>query len=95
MVIGKITSYSNLELALMVLLNYLGAGTNRKKILGSRYKEVQDLVNEIIRTGVIKDGNSNITIEELNKVLLNLEPSHEEYLSYIDDIIDKVKEGTK
>lgn len=95
MKINNINTYTDLELALMVLLNYLGTGATRKKKLGARYKAVQELVNNILDHNVIPAGTGNTTIEELNKVLLELEPTHEDYLDYIDEIIDMIKEGTK
>lgn len=94
MKINKLDSYTDLELALMVLLDYLGSGSIRKKKLGERYKNVQTLVNYILANNEIPEGNGNITIEELNKVLIQIEPTHEDYLDYINEIIDKVKEGT-
>lgn len=78
----------------MVLLNYLGTGTNRKKLLGNRYQSVQDLVNYILANYEIPAGTGNLTIEALNRTLLAMEPTHEDYIEYIDEIIDRVKEDT-
>ena len=93
--VNKIDSYTDLELALMVLLDYLGTGNVRKNKLGSRYKDVQSLVNYILLNNEIPEGTGNTTIEDLNKVLLQMEPSHNDYVDYVDEIIDKVKEGTR
>ena len=43
----KTDDHTDLELALMVLLGYFGNGSTRKTKLGSRYGNVQKLVNKI------------------------------------------------
>lgn len=48
-------TYSDLELALMVLLGYYGNGSDRKKRLGSRYGTVQAIVEQILR-GTVPSG---------------------------------------
>lgn len=45
--IQALNTYSDLELALMVLLNYFGTGATRKQKLGSRYAAVQKIVDQI------------------------------------------------
>ena len=42
-----LSTYSDLELALMVLLNYFGTGSARRQKLGSRYAAVQKIVDQI------------------------------------------------
>lgn len=92
MKIGNIDTYTDLELALMVLLDYLGTGNERKKKLGSRYKAVQTLVNDILWTEVIPDGSgiSGYSKDDITKALLKVEPSHEDYLDLIDDILTEL-----
>lgn len=92
MKIGKIESYTDLELALMVLLDYLGSGNARKKLLGSRYKAVQTLVNDILWTEVIPEGSgiSGYSKDDITRALLKVEPSHEEYLELIEDILTEL-----
>lgn len=48
-------TYSDLELALMVLLGYYGNGADRKQRLGSRYGTVQAIVEKILR-GTVPSG---------------------------------------
>lgn len=43
----NIINHTDLELALMVLLGYFGNGSERKRKLGSRYNNVQRIVNQI------------------------------------------------
>jgi len=43
----KTDDHTDLELALMVLLGYFGNGSERKRKLGSRYNNVQRIVNQI------------------------------------------------
>lgn len=94
MTINNINSYTDLELALMVLLDYLGTGQARKKKLGNRYHDVQVLVNLILANNEIPEGTGNLTIEELHRALLDMKPTDDDYVSYCDEIIDRVKEGT-
>lgn len=50
--IKALSQYSDLELALMVLLGYFGNGQTRKNNLGSRYAAVQGIVEQILRGNV-------------------------------------------
>lgn len=59
----NLTSYSDLELALMVLLGYFGNGQDRKKRLGSRYDKVQSIVEQILR-GTVPAGSGTATIKK-------------------------------
>ena len=45
--IQALNTYSDLELSLMVLLNYFGTGSARRQKLGSRYTAVQRIVDQI------------------------------------------------
>lgn len=91
MKINNINTYTDLELALMVLLDYLGEGYVRKKKLGDRFKSVQNLVNYILAKKEVPAGTGSLTIEALNKALLDMEPSHDDYLDYVAEIIENVK----
>ena len=42
-----LSTYSDLELALMVMLNYFGTGATRRQKLGGRYASVQKIVDQI------------------------------------------------
>lgn len=66
---GKLSSYSDLELALMILLGYYGNGEARRKALGNRYPAAQGLVEEILNSGKIPDG-SGMDPEALQKAML-------------------------
>lgn len=55
---AAIKTYNDLELALMVLLGYMGNGADRVKKLGDRYSTVQKLVQQIIDTQKIPSGSS-------------------------------------
>lgn len=54
---GKLSTYSDLEVALMVLLGVYGNGAARKQALGSRYAAVQKTVDFIVSTSNIPDGS--------------------------------------
>lgn len=60
--IQSLTSYSDLELALMVLLGYFGNGQERKNRLGSRYDKAQAIVEQILR-GTVPAGTGPSVIQ--------------------------------
>ena len=66
---GKLDSYSDLELALMIKLDVYGTGEARKKALGSRYAAAQAIVNQIGKTGSIPDGSARADPEKLKKAI--------------------------
>ena len=68
-VIQPISKYSDLELALMALLGYLGNGEVRRQKLGSRYSTVQGIVNQIL-AGAVPAG-SGIDPDKLKRAILN------------------------
>lgn len=45
--IQALNTYSDLDLALMVMLNYFGTGSARRQKLGKRYAAVQSIVDQI------------------------------------------------
>ena len=55
-------TYSDLELALMVLLGYYGNGADRKKRLAPRYGTVQAIVEQILR-GTVPAGTGPAVIK--------------------------------
>lgn len=63
-----------LELALMVMIGIFGTGSERKKALGSRYNEVQKIVDQIYKSQVIPVSDINVKLdsmtEEMKKELL-------------------------
>ena len=66
---AALTTYSDLELALMVLLGYYGNGTARKIALGNRYNAVQSLVQQIINTGSIPAGGGTVNADKLQSAI--------------------------
>lgn len=60
---GPIDSYTDLELALMVLLGYLGNGVKRRDNLGDRYATVQGIVQDILNTNRIPDGSAGSELD--------------------------------
>lgn len=54
---GKLDTYSDLELALMIKLDVFGTGEKRRQALGSRYAAAQKIVNQIGATGIIPNGS--------------------------------------
>ena len=89
----NIEKYSDLELALMVLLNYFGTGSKRKEALGDRYKYVQPLVNQILN-GYMPDSYYTVYDKIITDALIALKPSDKDYDAYIDSILSYIKEDT-
>lgn len=63
MKITNIAQYTDLELALMVLLGYFGNGQTRKNNLGARYNTVQSMVEQILR-GTMPAGTGSAQFKE-------------------------------
>ena len=82
--------YSNLDLALMTLLGYFGTGNTRRKNLGKRYAKVQILVNQISR-GTMPEPEG-MSLNRLREVLEEYRPTEEEFSTFTEEIIEKVKE---
>ena len=68
--IQNLNSYSDLELALMVLLGYFGNGAARKQKLGARYSAAQGIVEQILR-GTVPAGSGNVTAASIEKAVRN------------------------
>ena len=66
---AALSTYSDLELALMVMLGYYGNGEARKIALGSRYTKVQTLVQQIINTGAVPAGGGTIDSAKLQNAI--------------------------
>lgn len=58
-----------LELALMVMLGVFGTGSDRKKALGSRYDEVQKIVDQIYKTQTIPVSTIIKNLDSMNEEL--------------------------
>lgn len=89
---GDLSDYTNLDLALMVLLDVFGSGYARKKALAGRYYSVQSLVNQITSSGEIPVIRSSIAEEKIRKVFEDQRPTDQEYQAYVDDFINALKE---
>ena len=63
-----VSKYNDLELALMVLLGWCGNGQARRDLLGSRYNDVQGIVEELLQ-GHIPDGGGGVDPEKLEKAV--------------------------
>ena len=49
---GRLDTYSDLELALMIKLDVFGTGEARKKALGKNYTKVQSIINFLYSNNV-------------------------------------------
>lgn len=66
---GKLSSYSDLELALMILLGCYGNGAARRQALGSRYNAAQGIVEDILATGSVPDGTGSADPDQIRKAV--------------------------
>ena len=66
---AALSTYSDLELALMVMLGYYGNGTARKIALGNRYNQVQSLVQKIIDSGSVPAGGGTVDSAKLSSAV--------------------------
>lgn len=80
---GKLSSYSDLELALMILLGVYGNGAARKQALGSRYAAAQGIVEQILRLDIIPDGSGTVDPDKIKKAVQ----------SVFEDAINEITEG--
>ena len=80
--IQSISKYSDLELALMGFLGWIGNGQDRVNLLGSRYGTVQRMIDNIINTDTVPagSGSSDYDPDQIKKAV------HAAF----DDIIDQV-----
>jgi len=80
--IQSISKYSDLELALMGFLGWIGNGQDRVNLLGSRYNTVQGIINQIINTDTVPAGTASVNKDQIRKAVL----------STFNDIINEVSE---
>lgn len=66
---GRLETYSDLEIALMILLGVFGNGQDRKNALGSRYGSCQAIVDYILNNNEIPAGNGNADPEKLSAAI--------------------------
>lgn len=83
-----LASYSDLELALMVLLGYYGNGAARKQKLGSRYATVQGIVEQILR-GAVPAGSREFNRENVKAAVYAVFDKSIEEIT--EDIINELK----
>lgn len=60
---GQLKTYTDLELALMIFLGCYGNGSARKHALGDRYDAAQSLVDQILRSGQVPDGEGSGSVD--------------------------------
>lgn len=83
-----LATYSDLELALMVLLGYYGNGQARKNALGYRYTAVQAIVEKILR-GTVPAGSGQVNTAAVEKAVRNV------FQDCINEITEGVVNGLK
>lgn len=66
---GNLSSYSDLELALMILQGCYGNGAARRQALGARYNAAQGIVEKILATGRVPDGSGAADPEQISKAV--------------------------
>lgn len=87
---GNTDSYSDLELALLVLQGCYGNGSARQKALGARYTKVQKLVEYILATGRVPDGSGADPEQILSRSGADPEQIRKAVTSVFSNIINEV-----
>lgn len=84
----QLDKYSTEELAAWTLAGYTGYGDERKTFLGSRYYDVQRVVNEVLGNSIIKPAERTDTaaLEKAVKAT---------YSSAADELISLIRKETK
>lgn len=84
---AALKTYSDLELALMVMLGYYGNGETRKKNLGDRYSAVQGIVQKIIDTDKVPAGTGLWNKDSIRKSI------QAAFISDINEIAEEIING--
>lgn len=87
-----ISQYTDLELALMVLLDVFGKGNKRREALGPRFSKIQTIVNQIIISGFIPALSREYGTERVRKVLEEYRPTDAEYDDFMNEFLNALKE---
>ena len=87
-----ISQYTDLELALMVLLDVFGKGNKRREALGPRFSKIQTIVNQIIISGYIPALSREYGTERVRKVLEEYRPTDAQYDDFMNDFLNALKE---
>lgn len=87
-----ISQYTDLELALMVLLDVFGKGNKRREALGPRFSKIQTIVNQIIISGYIPALSREYGTERVQKVLEEYRPTDAEYDDFMNEFLNALKE---
>lgn len=85
---GKLSSYTDLELALMILLGCYGNGSARRQALGSRYPAAQGIVEDILAHDAVPDG-SGADPEQIQKAIM--ETFYDSIEEVTNEIIERMK----
>ena len=89
MTIQNLDTYSDLELALMVVLGYFGNGATRKAKLGARYAAVQAIVEQIVK-GTVPAGSGRLPQEDKIKDAVK-----SVFIDIINELSEEIKDELK
>ncbi len=86
---GQLKTYTDLELALMIFLGCFGNGSARRQALGSRYEDAQGIVDQILRSGQVPDGEGSGAVDP-EKLKQSIDKCFDDVLSDIrEEIINE------
>lgn len=86
---GKLKTYTDLELALMIFLGCYGNGSARRQALGERYDAAQSIVDQILRSGQVPDGEGSGSVDP-EKLQQSIDKCFDDVLSEIrEEIINE------
>lgn len=86
---GNLKTYTDLELALMIFLGCYGNGSARRQALGERYDAAQSIVDQILRSGQVPDGEGSGSVDT-EKLQQSIDKCFDDVLSEIrEEIINE------
>jgi hypothetical protein len=90
--IQSISKYSDLELALMGFLGWIGNGQDRVNLLGSRYGKVQGMIDNIINTDTVPAGTGSSSDYDPAAIKKAVHAAFDEIIDQVcTEVIDELK----
>lgn len=81
---GQLKTYTDLELALMIFLGCYGNGSARRQALGERYDAAQSIVDQILRSGQVPNGEGSGSVDP--------EKLQQSINKCFDDVLSEIRE---